>query len=91
MGKLGPKDGIPYHTANRSPFSNQRLPEILEGRHPLGGSTSAGRVDIRWEGRHPLGGSTSAGRVDIRWEGRHPLGESWLNTGRMHPTGAGGN
>ena len=22
-GKLGPKDGIPYHTANRPPVSNQ--------------------------------------------------------------------
>ena len=38
-GRLGPKDGIPYHTANRPPVSNQRLPEILW------------MVDIRWEGR----------------------------------------
>ena len=36
-GKLGPKDGIPYHTANRPPVSNQRL-EILDGQHRLGGS-----------------------------------------------------
>ena len=28
----------PYQTANRPPVSNQRLPEILDGRHPPGGS-----------------------------------------------------
>ena len=37
-GKLGPRDGIPYQTANRLPVSNQRLPEILDGWHPQGGS-----------------------------------------------------
>ena len=37
-GKLGPRDSIPYHTANGPPVSNQRLPEILDGRHPLGES-----------------------------------------------------
>ena len=37
-GRLGPKDRITYHTANRPPVSNQRPPEILHGRHPLGGS-----------------------------------------------------
>ena len=37
-GKLGPRDGTPYQTANRPPVSNQRLPEILDGWHPLGGS-----------------------------------------------------
>ena len=37
-GKLGPREGTPYQTANRLPVSNQRLPEILDGRHPLGGS-----------------------------------------------------
>ena len=36
-GKLGQKDGIPYHIADRPPVSNQRLPEILDGQHPLGG------------------------------------------------------
>ena len=36
-GKLGPSEGIPYQTANRLPVSNQRLPEILDGQHPLGG------------------------------------------------------
>ena len=30
-GKLGPRDGIPYQTANSLPVSNQRLPEILDG------------------------------------------------------------
>ena len=33
-GRLGPKDRSPYHTANRPPISNQRPPEILDGRHP---------------------------------------------------------
>ena len=37
-GWLSPKDRIPYHTANRPPVSNQRLPEILDGPHPPGGS-----------------------------------------------------
>ena len=37
-GKLGPREGTPYQTANRLPVSNQRLPEILDGQHPLGGS-----------------------------------------------------
>ena len=37
-GKHGPRDGIPYQTADRPPVSNQRLPEILDGRHPSGGS-----------------------------------------------------
>ena len=36
-GRLGPKERIPYRTANRPPVSNQRLPEILDGRHPPGG------------------------------------------------------
>ena len=36
-GRLGPKDRIPYRTANRPPVSNQRPPEILDGRHPPGG------------------------------------------------------
>ena len=52
-GRLGPKDCSPYRTANRPPVSNQRLPEILDGRHPPGGSR--------------------------------------LDTGRRHPTGAGGD
>ena len=30
-GRLGPRDGSPYHTANRPPVSNQRPPEILDG------------------------------------------------------------
>ena len=37
-GKLGPGDGTPYQTTNRLPVSNQRLPEILDGWHLLGGS-----------------------------------------------------
>ena len=30
-GKLSPRDGIPYQTADRLSVSNQRLPEILDG------------------------------------------------------------
>ena len=37
-GKLGPRDSIPYQTANRLPVSNQRLPESLDGQHLPGGS-----------------------------------------------------
>ena len=37
-GKLHLREGIPYQTANRLPDSNQRLPEILDGCHPPGGS-----------------------------------------------------
>ena len=33
-----PEMASPYHTVNRPPVSNQRLPEILDGRHPPGGS-----------------------------------------------------
>ena len=32
-GELGPRDGVPYQTANRLPASNQRPPEILDGGH----------------------------------------------------------
>ena len=39
----------PYHTANRPPVSNQRLPEILDDRRSLGGS----RLNIRCT--HPTG------------------------------------
>ena len=57
-GRLGPKDRIPYRTANRSLVSNQRPPEILDGRHPPGGS----RRDTRC--RHPTcaGGDWGWGR-----------------------------
>ena len=37
-GKLGLRDGTPYQMANRLPVCNQILPEILDGRHPPGGS-----------------------------------------------------
>ena len=37
-GKISPRDGTPYRTANRLPVSNQRLPEILDGWHLPGGS-----------------------------------------------------
>ena len=37
-GQTQPQRGIPYQTANRLPVSNQRLPEILGGWHPPGGS-----------------------------------------------------
>ena len=37
-GRLCPKDHSPDGTANRPPVSNKRPPEILDGRHPPGGS-----------------------------------------------------
>ena len=50
-GKLGPRDDIPYHTANRPPVSNQRLPEILDGQHPLGGlQLNTGRMHLTGTG-----------------------------------------
>ena len=50
-GRLGPKDRLPYHTATRPPVSNQRLPEILDGRHPLGGSLlNTGRTHLTGTG-----------------------------------------
>ena len=52
-GQARPQGPHPLPTANRPPVSNQRPPEILDGRHPPGGS--------------------------------------WLDTGRRHPTGAGGD
>ena len=37
-GRLGLKDRSPYRAANRPPVSNQTPPEVLDGRHPPGGS-----------------------------------------------------
>ena len=37
-GQTLPQRQDPYHTANRPAVSNQRLPEILDGRHLPGGS-----------------------------------------------------
>ena len=37
-GQTQPQRWHPYQRANRLPASNQRLPEILDGRHPPGGS-----------------------------------------------------
>ena len=37
-GKLSPGGGTPYRAASRPPVSNQRPPEIPDGRHPPGGS-----------------------------------------------------
>ena len=75
-GRLGPKDRIPYRTANRPPVSNQRPPEILDGRHPPGGSwRDTGR-------RHPTR-PARAGMGTRRGEGApHPgrvrRSSSWL-------------
>ena len=68
-GKLDPREGIPYHTANRSPVSNQRLPEILDGWHPPGGS------QLNTRRMHPTGalGNWGWGRGG---EKAHRTGES---------------
>ena len=68
-GKLGLREGTPYHTANRPPVSNQRFPEILDGRHPLGGSQlNTRRPHPNGAGRNRLGprrgeGAPHPGRV----------------------------
>ena len=73
-GKLGPKDGIPYHTANRSSVSNQRLPEILDGRNLLGGSQlNTGRM-------HPTGAQKL--RLGLQ------RGEGALHPGSVYPSGS---
>ena len=51
-GKLGPRGGIPYQTANRLPVSNQRLPEILDGWYPLGGSQLETSYPAETQGTH---------------------------------------
>ena len=71
-GKLGRKDGTPYHTANTPPVSNQRLPEILDGRHPPGGSWLNSRRT------HPTG--TGGNRLGRR------RGEGVPHPGRVRPS-----
>ena len=64
-GRLGPKDRIPYRTANKPPVSKQRLPEILDGQHLPGGSWGdTGRM-------HPTGAvGTEAGTAEGRRRAR---------------------
>ena len=61
-GGLGPRDGIPYQTANSLPVSNQRLPEILDGWHLPGGSRLETRTDTRCT--RPAGAETEAGTTE---------------------------
>ena len=81
-GRLGPKDCIPYHTAHRPPVCNQRLPEILDGQHPPGGSTSARRVAARHRAhspdRHGRGLGLGPRREGALYLGRVRLRSSWL-------------
>ena len=74
-GKHGPRDGIPYQTANRLPVSNQRLPETLDGWHLLGGS----QPEISF----PEG---TQGAPD-RCTGKLRLGP-WRGWGALHPGGS---
>ena len=90
-GRLGPKDGIPYRTANRPPVSNQRLPEILDGRHPLGRVAGRHRVQAPdWRGRG-LGLGTRRGEGALHPGRVHPS-SSWLpellRPGKAQNTGA---
>ena len=77
-GQIRSQRRHPYHTANRPPVSNQRLPEILEGRHLQGGSRlNTGRTR---QARAETKAGTAEGRR--RTVGRH-LGRvcpssSWL-------------
>ena len=59
-GQTRPQRRIPYHTANRPPVSNQRLPEILDGRHPLGGS------QLNTRRTHPTSRRKQAGTTEGR-------------------------
>ena len=71
-GRLGPKDRIPYRTANRPPVSNQRPPEILDGRHSPGGRVVA---------RHRAQAGTGAGDAEGRRRaapGRARPSSPWL-------------
>ena len=83
-GKLSPRDSIPYCTANRPPVSNQRLPEVLDGRHPLGGSW----LHTRW--MHPTGVGGDWGWGCTRGEGAPVkiLAASAAQAGKAQYTGA---
>ena len=75
-GRLGPRDCIPYHTADRPPVSNQRLPEILDSRHLPGGS----RRDTGCVHPTSAGGDWGWGREGRRCThpGRVRPSSSWL-------------
>ena len=74
-GKFGPRDSIPYQTANRLPVSNQRLPEILDGWHPPGG------LRLETSSPEPTQGAPNQRPRELRQgprrgEGAHHTGES---------------
>ena len=73
-GKLGPKDGLPYHTANRPPVSNQRLPEILDGHPPGVLRLNTGRMHLH---RRRLRLGTRRGEGALH-QGRVRPSSSWL-------------
>ena len=86
-GRLGPKDCIPYRTANRPPVSNQRPSEILQGG--LRGDTGH---------RHPTRAGIDWGWGYGREKAHAPHGRGWklrlgprrregaMNPGRVHPS-----
>ena len=76
-GKLGPRDDIPSHTANRPPVSIQRLPEILDGRYPPPGGSrleSSSWEQTQADGTRPVRAETEAGATEER--GHAASGES---------------
>ena len=60
----GPQRRHPYQTANRLPVSNQRLPEILDGRHPLGGSRLEASSREQTQGTPDWRTETEAGTME---------------------------
>ena len=90
-GQARPQDRIPYRTASRPPVSNQRPPEILDGRHPPGGSrgdigrthpTSAGG-DWGWGRGGQRAHAPDGCRRKLRLGPRR--GEGTPHPGRVHP------
>ena len=77
-GKFGPREGIPYHTANRPPVSNQRLPEILDGRHLPGGS------QLRHKAHAPDWRAQKLWLGPGRGEGAPHLGRAHLSSSWLH-------
>ena len=78
-GRLGPKNRSPYRAANRPPVSNQRPPEILDGRHPREGrGGNPGRRHLTGQrGRAGTGAGDAEGRRRAA-PGRVLPSSSWL-------------
>ena len=72
-GQTRPQGPHPYQTASRLPVSNQRLPEILDGRHPRGLRLEASPPE-QTQGAPDQSAEAEAGPA----EGRRRPSSSWL-------------